>query len=68
MRLHLDGTEEHPPAHGAPITLEGKEVGLVGTAVQHYDDGQIALALLRRGAAQAGDEARFAVGGQAASL
>ncbi len=68
VRLHLDGTEEHPPASGTPITLEGKEVGVIGTAVQHYDDGQIALALLRRGAAQADAEKRFAVGGQAASL
>ncbi|GAB3220850.1 folate-binding protein YgfZ [Glycomyces halotolerans] len=65
-RLHLDGSDEHPPAPRTPVTLNGKEVGFVGTAVQHYEEGQIALAMLRRGAA-ADPDARFDVAGQAAA-
>ncbi|WP_100445218.1 CAF17-like 4Fe-4S cluster assembly/insertion protein YgfZ [Glycomyces xiaoerkulensis] len=66
VRLHLDGTDEHPPAPRTPVTLEGKEVGFVGTAVQHYEDGQIALAMLKR--TVAGDpEARLTVGDQIAT-
>jgi tRNA-modifying protein YgfZ len=63
--LHLDGAEEQPPANGTPITLDGKEVGRIGTAAQHYEEGQIALALLRRNAAE-DTGARLIVGDQAA--
>src|SRR5690606_31470068 len=65
VRLHLDGTDEHPAAHATPVTLDGKEVGFVGTAVQHYEDGQIALAMLKRNTAAQVD-ARLIVGDQAA--
>ena len=34
VMLHLDGTDEHPPAHGTPVALDGKKVGYIGTAVQ----------------------------------
>ncbi|WP_460498505.1 CAF17-like 4Fe-4S cluster assembly/insertion protein YgfZ [Glycomyces tarimensis] len=65
VRLHLDGSEEPPPANGTPVLFDGKEVGFVGTAVQHYDEGQIALAMLKRGVA-AQTDARLIVGDQAA--
>lgn len=47
--LHLDGTTEHLPAPGAQVLdAEGREVGLMGTAVTHHEIGQIGLALVRR--------------------
>ncbi|WP_335989129.1 CAF17-like 4Fe-4S cluster assembly/insertion protein YgfZ [Glycomyces sp. MUSA5-2] len=67
VMLHLDGTDEHPPAHGTPITLDGKEVGAIGTAVQHYELGQIALAEVKRSAV-ANEDVRLITGDQAASL
>ncbi|MEU6860263.1 folate-binding protein [Glycomyces sp. NPDC046736] len=67
VMLHLDGSDEHPPATGTPVTLDGKEIGFIGTAVQHYEDGQIALAVLKRSVAQ-NQEAKFLVDGQSASF
>ena len=46
--LHLDGSDSTLPAHGDPVTLDGREVGRVGTAVRHHELGPIALALLKR--------------------
>ncbi|HEY2174594.1 MAG TPA: folate-binding protein [Mycobacteriales bacterium] len=46
--LHLDGSQETLPAHGAPVTLDGRQVGFVGTAVRHHDLGPVALALVKR--------------------
>ncbi|WP_233162525.1 CAF17-like 4Fe-4S cluster assembly/insertion protein YgfZ [Glycomyces salinus] len=66
VRLHLDGTDEHPPAQGTPVLLGDKEVGFIGTAVQHYEEGQIALAMLKRNTAD-DTGARLTAGGQAAS-
>jgi tRNA-modifying protein YgfZ len=65
VMLHLDGTTEQPPASGTPIMLGDKQVGVIGTAVQHYELGQIALALLKRNVADDTD-ARLIVGDQAA--
>jgi tRNA-modifying protein YgfZ len=67
VMLHLDGTSEQPPASGTPIMLGDKQVGVIGTAVQHYELGQIALALVKRGVAD-GTDVRLIVGDQAASL
>ncbi|OKI71097.1 CAF17-like 4Fe-4S cluster assembly/insertion protein YgfZ [Micromonospora sp. CB01531] len=64
--LHLDGvTTDQLPAVGAPVTLDGRTVGFVGTAVQHYELGQIALAVLKRNVA---DDARLLVGETAAAI
>ncbi|MDP9240399.1 MAG: folate-binding protein [Actinomycetota bacterium] len=49
--LHLDGTAETLPAHSAAVTLDGRPVGFVGTAVRHYELGPIALAIVRRNTA-----------------
>jgi len=46
--LHLDGTEEHLPAHGSPVRLDGREVGAVTSSARHYELGLIALALVKR--------------------
>ena len=47
--LHLDGiATDQPPVHGTPITLDGREVGFVGTAVRHHELGMIALAVVKR--------------------
>lgn len=54
VRLDLEGTDGRVPATGALIHLasdpEGRPVGRVTSAVIHYEDGPIALALLKRAA------------------
>lgn len=64
--LHLDGVaSDQLPAVGTPVTLDGRAVGFVGTAVQHYELGQIALAVIKRNVA---DDARLLVGESAAAI
>jgi folate-binding protein YgfZ len=52
--LHLDGSVDHLPPHGAEIVLapgpgeEPKVVGFVGTAARHHELGPIALAMVKR--------------------
>ena len=46
--LHLDGTENRLPAHGADVLLGDKIVGFVGSSARHHELGPIALALLKR--------------------
>jgi len=46
--LHLDGSENRLPARAAPLLLDGKQVGLVGTSARHHELGPIALALVKR--------------------
>ncbi|WP_117208326.1 YgfZ/GcvT domain-containing protein [Allorhizocola rhizosphaerae] len=47
--LHLDGiTTDHLPAPGTPITVSQRAVGFVGTAVRHFEQGPIALGVLKR--------------------
>jgi folate-binding protein YgfZ len=47
--LHLDGvTTDELPARGTPVTLDGRQVGFVGTAVRHHELGQVALALVKQ--------------------
>lgn len=46
--LHLDGSGVDLPAPGAPITLDGKVVGFLGTVARHHELGPIALALIKR--------------------
>ncbi|MGH8792491.1 MAG: YgfZ/GcvT domain-containing protein [Stackebrandtia sp.] len=49
--LHLDGTQEQAPPPGTEVKLATRTVGVLGTASRHYEDGMIALALLRRNVA-----------------
>jgi hypothetical protein len=47
--LHLDGSVDRLPAHGAAITTEdGAEVGFVGSAARHFELGPIGLGLVKR--------------------
>jgi folate-binding protein YgfZ len=46
--LHLSGDSERLPAAGSPVERDGRPVGFVGTAVQHYELGPVALAILKR--------------------
>jgi hypothetical protein len=48
--LHLDGvTTDQLPAPGTAVTtVEGRQVGFVGTAVRHFELGSIALAVVKR--------------------
>ena len=47
--LHLDGSEDRLPGHGAPVQrADGTAVGVVGSAARHYELGPIALALIKR--------------------
>ncbi|GGM31349.1 glycine cleavage system protein T [Micromonospora sonchi] len=64
--LHLDGVmTDQLPAAGTPVTLDGRAVGFVGTAVHHHELGQIALAVLRRSTA---DDAPLRVADSAAAI
>ncbi|QBJ97263.1 folate-binding protein [Rhodococcus sp. ABRD24] len=46
--LHLDGSAEGRPEVGEDVTAGGRTVGRLGTVVDHYEWGPIALALVRR--------------------
>ena len=45
--LHLDGTAEELPGHGAVVTDGDKVVGWVGSSARHYLLGPIALAVVK---------------------
>jgi len=65
--LHLDGiATDELPATGTPVaTMDGREVGFVGTAVRHYELGPVALALVKRSVAA---DATLRVGPSTAAL
>lgn len=46
--LQLDGSSERPVT-GDVVTAGGRNIGRVGTVVEHADEGPIALALVKRG-------------------
>lgn len=46
--LHLDGSVDTLPEHGAPVELDGRAVGTVGSAARHYELGPVALAVVKR--------------------
>ncbi|MYW05409.1 folate-binding protein YgfZ [Streptomyces sp. SID3343] len=62
--LHLDGTPEALPEHGAPVELDGRQVGFVTSAARHHELGPIALALVKRNTAV---DAELQAGGVAAT-
>jgi folate-binding Fe-S cluster repair protein YgfZ len=57
--LHLDGSESELPTTGEAVTYDGREVGRVGTAVRHFEQGPLALALVKR---QVPDDAELLAG------
>jgi hypothetical protein len=47
--LHLDGSVDRLPEHGAPIaTQDGTLVGFAGSSARHYELGPIGLGLVKR--------------------
>ncbi|WP_040390640.1 CAF17-like 4Fe-4S cluster assembly/insertion protein YgfZ [Catelliglobosispora koreensis] len=47
--LHLDGVmSDNLPAQGTPITSGDRTVGFIGTAVRHFEEGPIALGVLKQ--------------------
>lgn len=46
--LHLDGSADGRPNTGDPITAGGRTVGRLGTVVDHFELGPVALALVKR--------------------
>jgi hypothetical protein len=57
--LHLDGSDSELPATGDAVSYDGRDIGRVGTAVRHYEEGPLALALVKRSVP---DEAQLVVG------
>jgi folate-binding protein YgfZ len=62
--LHLDGSEQALPPHGAPVEYDGRQIGFVTSSARHYELGPIALALVKRNTP--GDAALLAGGVPAA--
>lgn len=46
--LHLDGSGHTLPAQGADVELDGRVVGRLTSVARHYEDGPIALAMVKR--------------------
>lgn len=46
--LHLDGSADSLPGHGAEVTADGRGVGTVGSSARHHELGPVALALIKR--------------------
>ncbi len=48
VMLNLDGSQDVLPVPGDPVTAGGRPVGRLGTVAHHFEDGPIALALVKR--------------------
>lgn len=46
--LHLDGSADDRPVAGDQVTAGTRAVGVLGTSIDHYELGPIALALIKR--------------------
>jgi len=46
--LYLDGSVDDLPSHGSAVSLDGREVGAIGSSARHFEFGPVALALVRR--------------------
>ncbi|HET7476940.1 MAG TPA: folate-binding protein [Dermatophilaceae bacterium] len=46
--LHLDGSGHLLPGRGATLRLDGRDIGHLTSVARHYQDGPIALALVKR--------------------
>ena len=62
--LHLDGSEHVLPENGATVEHGERPVGRVTSVVRHYEEGPVALAVIRRSVPL---DAALTVGGAAAS-
>lgn len=50
--LHLDGSADGRPETGDDVTFGGRNIGRIGTVVDHFELGPIALALIKRSVPQ----------------
>jgi tRNA-modifying protein YgfZ len=64
VMLHLGGESDELPDPGTPVELDGRTIGFLGTAVQHFELGPVALAVIKRSIPQ---DATLQVAGQAAA-
>ncbi len=46
--LHLDGSSESLPEHGASVCVGDRAVGWIGTSARHFELGPIATAVIKR--------------------
>ncbi|MEJ7629400.1 MAG: folate-binding protein [Nocardioidaceae bacterium] len=46
--LLLDGSVDRLPERGSAVNLDGRQVGLVGSAARHHELGPVGLALVKR--------------------
>ena len=46
--LHLDGSGHTLPEPGAPLMLDGRSVGHLTSVARHFEDGPIALGMIKR--------------------
>jgi folate-binding Fe-S cluster repair protein YgfZ len=53
------------PEHGTKITLDGKEIGYIGTVTRHFELGPIALGVIKRNTPQ---QAQLLAGNVPASI
>ncbi len=65
--LHLDGSGESLPAHGDRVTVDGREVGWVGTAAWHHELGPVATAILKRSTPEQAEARVTTAGGDVAA-
>jgi folate-binding protein YgfZ len=63
--LHLSGESDTLPAAGTAVEADGRPVGFLGTAVQHWELGPVGLAVVKR---TVPDGAAVAVGGASATV
>jgi folate-binding protein YgfZ len=63
--VHFDGSSDVLVPAGTPVEHQGRTVGFVGTAVQHYELGPIGLAVIKRSLA---DDVDLRVGDQQATI
>lgn len=48
VRLHLDGSDSVFAEAGDPVLFDGEQVGVVTTAGNHFEEGPVALARIKR--------------------
>ena len=46
--MHLDGSVDELPAHGATVTADGREIGWVASSAHHFEEGPIATVVVKR--------------------
>jgi tRNA-modifying protein YgfZ len=62
--LHLGGESDVLPEPGTPVEFDGRAIGFLGTAVQHFELGPIALAVVKRSVPE---DAPLSISGYAAA-